>query len=66
VEEKYYQGGKVRVSSKERTFIECINRIQYAGGWEECVKSLESLGGLNMEKLSNSSVFSHHKMSKIR
>jgi len=51
VEEKDYQGSKMRVSGKERTFIECIDRIQYAGGWEECVKSLEGLGGLNMEKL---------------
>lgn len=51
VEEKQYQGNEVRVSSKERTLIECIDRVQYAGGWEECVKSLEGLGGLNMEKL---------------
>ena len=53
VEEKHYQGSIVKVSSKERTFIECIDRVQYAGGWEECIKSLEGLGGLNMEKLLN-------------
>jgi predicted transcriptional regulator of viral defense system len=41
----------LRVSRKERTFIECIDRVQYAGGWEECVKSLEDLRGLNVEKL---------------
>lgn len=51
VEEKHYQGSIVEVSAKERTFIECVDRVQYAGGWEECIKSLEGLGGLNMEKL---------------
>jgi predicted transcriptional regulator of viral defense system len=53
VEEKNYQGNTIKVSSKERTFIECIDRIQYAGGWEEAIKSLEGLGGLNIEKLLN-------------
>lgn len=51
VEKKRYHGNVVKVSSKERTFIECVDRVQYAGGWEECIKSLEGLGGLNMEKL---------------
>ena len=53
VERKHYQGSIIKVSSKERTFIECIDRVQYAGGWEECIKSLEGLGGLDMEKLLN-------------
>lgn len=53
VEEKQYQGTILRVSSKERTFLECIDRVQYAGGWEECLKSLEGLGGLDFEKLLN-------------
>jgi len=53
VEEKRYQESTLRVSSKEKTFIECIDRVQYTGGWEECVKSLEGLAGLNMEKLLN-------------
>jgi len=51
VEEKHYRGNILKVSSKERTFIECIRRVQYAGGWEECIKSLEGLRGLNFEKL---------------
>jgi len=53
VEEKNYHGNTIKVSSKERTFIECIDRIQYAGGWEECIKSLEGLRTLNIEKLVN-------------
>jgi len=53
VEEKPYRENILKISSKERTFIECIDRVQYAGGWEECVKSLEGLGGLNFQKLLN-------------
>jgi len=53
VEKKQYQDHTVKISSKERTFIDCIDRVQYAGGWEECIKSLENLGGLNTEKLLN-------------
>lgn len=51
VEDKPYQENVLRVSSKERTFIECLDRVRYAGGWEECLKSLEGLGGLDFEKL---------------
>jgi predicted transcriptional regulator of viral defense system len=49
--EKPYRQSLLKVSSKERTFIECIDRVQYAGDWEECIKSLEGLGGLDFEKL---------------
>jgi predicted transcriptional regulator of viral defense system len=51
VVEKPYGSSLLRVSSKERTFIECVDRIQYAGGWEECIKSLENLRGLDVEEL---------------
>lgn len=51
VQEKKYQESFLRISSKEKTFLECIDRVQYAGGWEECLKSLEGLGGLDFEKL---------------
>jgi len=61
VETKHYQGNTIKVSSKERTFIECIDRVQYAGGWEECVKSLEGLGGLNIEKLVNLLLYNYKK-----
>ena len=51
IEEKDYRGHSIRVSSKERTFIECLDRVGYAGGWEEALKSLENLGGLKFEKI---------------
>jgi predicted transcriptional regulator of viral defense system len=52
IQQKSYAGTTVRVSSKERTLIECVAKIQYAGGWEEAIKSLEGLGGLSSENLT--------------
>lgn len=51
VEEKEYLGHSIRVSSKERTFIDSLDRVEYAGGWEESLKSLQGLGGLNFDNL---------------
>lgn len=48
---KEHKGSTVKVSSKERTFIDCLDRIEHAGGWEEALKSLENMGGLNFEKV---------------
>ena len=53
VEEKRYQENILKVSSKERTLIECIDKVRYAGGWEECIKSLEGLGSINVKKMLN-------------
>jgi len=50
VKEKY-QGQSVVVTDKERTFIDCLDRVKYAGGWEECLKSLESLRSLDFDRL---------------
>lgn len=51
VVEKLYGKHILKVSSKERTFIECIDRPEYVGGWEECIKSLENLSGIDEEQL---------------
>jgi predicted transcriptional regulator of viral defense system len=51
IEKQNYISHDVLVSSKERTFLDCIDRVEYAGGWEECLKSLESMSGLDFEKL---------------
>ena len=48
-----YQDHIIRVSGKERLFLDCISRPKYAEGWEECLKSLEGLGGLDLDKLYN-------------
>lgn len=52
VEEKEYFGHRVKISTKERTFIDCLDRVKYAGGWEESLKSLQRLGGLNFNTLT--------------
>jgi len=51
IEEKEYRDHTICISSKERTFIECLDRVDYAGGWEEALKSLENLGGLDFQKI---------------
>jgi predicted transcriptional regulator of viral defense system len=51
VVEKPYGKNILKVSSKERTFIECVDRPEYVGGWEECIKSLENLSGIDEEQL---------------
>jgi len=50
VAEKLYGGTALKVSTKEKTLLECITRPHYAGGWEECIKSLENLSGIDAEK----------------
>lgn len=39
----------VNVSSPSRTFVECIHRPDLCIGYEEVYKSLESLGGVNID-----------------
>lgn len=41
------------VSSPSRTFLDCIDRPDYSGGWEECLKSLESLSGIKSKDLKS-------------
>lgn len=41
----------VRISSPSRTFVECIQRPDLCIGYEEVYKSLESLGGVEIEGL---------------
>lgn len=42
---------KVRVTDKERTLIDCINKTELAGGNEELIMCLELLGKLDGEKI---------------
>ncbi|RZN65483.1 MAG: hypothetical protein EF806_00905 [Candidatus Methanoliparum thermophilum] len=51
VEAKKYLGQRIYVSSRERTFLDCVNKPKYAGRWEECLKSLEGLSGVNGQKI---------------
>jgi predicted transcriptional regulator of viral defense system len=43
VSEIKQRGQPIRVSSPERTFIECLERPDLCGGWEEVLKSISQL-----------------------
>lgn len=43
----------VRITDRERTFLDSLDRVNYVGGWEECLKSLETIRGLNFDRLIN-------------
>ena len=45
------QYGKVKVTDKERTFIDCIDKVELAGGNEELILCLELFGKLDGEKI---------------
>ncbi len=51
IETKKYRTIELKVSSKERTLVDCVDRPDYAGGWEECFKSLSTLSGLDFWKI---------------
>ncbi len=42
-----YNEERIRVSSLERTLIDCIERPEYCGGWEETLNSLMKVGNLD-------------------
>jgi predicted transcriptional regulator of viral defense system len=46
-----HRGNDVRVCSKERLFIECVKYPDHVGGWEEVLKSLQGLGGIDFDTL---------------
>jgi predicted transcriptional regulator of viral defense system len=46
-----HKNHKIVVSSASRTFLDCIERPEYSGDWEECLKSLESLAGVKTNEL---------------
>jgi len=47
------QGTKIKVSDREKTFLDCTRKIKYVGGLEELMKSLNNFPSLNWEKLLN-------------
>ncbi|UCE36018.1 MAG: hypothetical protein JSW00_10690 [Thermoplasmata archaeon] len=46
-----YSGQSICVSNPSRTFVECINRPEFCGGWEEVLKSLDSLGNVKIHEV---------------
>lgn len=48
---KHYAHYMVKVSDKERTLLDCLRQPDYAGGFEEIIKSMASTPSLDYEKL---------------
>jgi predicted transcriptional regulator of viral defense system len=46
-------GGSVKVTDRERTVLDCVDRPDYAGGLEELLKSLELFPSLDLERLEH-------------
>jgi predicted transcriptional regulator of viral defense system len=46
-----YSGHNIRTSNPSRTFVECLDRPELCGGWEEILKSLESLGKVKINEI---------------
>lgn len=53
VKRTLHRNHEIKVSSPSRTFLDCIDRPEYAGGWEECIKSLEGLAGVSSTDLKH-------------
>jgi predicted transcriptional regulator of viral defense system len=43
-----YKNKEVIVTDPPRTFVECLSRVDLCGGWEECLKSLANLKGVEV------------------
>lgn len=50
-EEKNRLNSTITVSDREKTILDCIRNIKYAGGLEELIKSLEGVHSLDWDKL---------------
>jgi len=51
VKKRLHKNHELIMSTPSRTFLDCINRPEYVGGWEECLKSLEGLSGVNAQEI---------------
>jgi predicted transcriptional regulator of viral defense system len=46
-------GGEVRVSGRELTLVQCLDRLGYAGGLGEVLDSVEAFSGLDWDRLES-------------
>lgn len=51
LQDKIYSHRKIKVSNKERTFLDCLRSLKYAGGLEEFFKSVTGFSSLDTKKL---------------
>ncbi len=45
------EGVAIRVTDRERTLVDCIDRLRYAGGLEEYFKSAEGFPSINFQRI---------------
>ncbi len=50
-EELVVSNCKIKLSNRERTIIDCLDRLNYAGGLEEAIKSLRNFPSVDKKKL---------------
>lgn len=43
-----YKNKMIIITDPARTFLECLDRVNHCGGWEECLKSLANLRGIKV------------------
>lgn len=51
--EVWREGAKVPVTDRERTFLDCLRRMDYCGGPEEFIKSVQGFHVLDFKNLGN-------------
>ncbi len=51
IQRSLWQDKEVYVSDREKTIIDCIDRVDLAGGFEEAFKSMISFPSVNLERL---------------
>ncbi len=49
----YRQGIAIKVTDREKTIIDCLDRIKYSGGLEEFLKSIESFPSIDFKNVKN-------------
>ena len=49
-------GMDIRVTTIERTLVDCLHRPELSGGWEEIWRSFESINFLDIERVINYAV----------
>ena len=45
------EGISVKVTDRERTFLDCLDRLKYSGGLEEFLKSVQTFPSINVQKI---------------
>lgn len=53
IELRMYSNNTIKISNRERTIIDCLDRLSFAGGVEEFLKSVKMFPSISQEKIYN-------------